>query len=414
MSTGSRLPIGTLHAVLDEIGAVDPIYLTTAEKQGALTELSRARARIEAAELRVLAAADDIAEATGARSTADWLADETRQAHGTVRRFAALAGGLESRWVQVGYALASGSVNLAQARVMVEALDALPKDLGDDQCHKAEAHLVEQAADFGPRELRRLGRGLLEVIAPDIADEHDYQQLLAEERRAQATTRLHLRPRGDGSTDINARVPDHAANRLRAYLNAYSAPRRRHVGRAGRETVETDEFAQLSLDRQRGDAFVAFLENIPTTGLPRHGGTATSVVITLDYASLASGVGLATTSTGDRITAGQARRLACQAGIIPVVLGGDSEILDVGRTKRLVTDAIRKALNVRDQSCTTLGCTMPAEFCEAHHIVPWSQGGKTSLQDSKLLCPFHHHRAHDPGWTAHHQPNGKTTFTRRT
>ena len=77
MSTGSRLPIGTLHAVLDEIGAVDPIYLTTAEKQGALTELSRARARIEAAELRVLAAADDIAEATGARSTADWLADET-------------------------------------------------------------------------------------------------------------------------------------------------------------------------------------------------------------------------------------------------------------------------------------------------------------------------------------------------
>ena len=182
-------------------------------------------------------------------------------------------------------------MNLAQARVMVEALDALPKDLGDDQCAKAEAHLVEQAADFGPRELRRLGRGLLEVIAPDIADEHEYQQLLAEERRAHATTRLHLRPRGDGSTDINARVPDHAANRLRAYLNAYTAPRRRHVGRAGRRNVDTDEFAQLPIDRQRGEAFVALLENIPTTGLPRHGGTATSVMVTLDYATLASGVG---------------------------------------------------------------------------------------------------------------------------
>jgi 5-methylcytosine-specific restriction endonuclease McrA len=97
-----------------------------------------------------------------------------------------------------------------------------------------------------------------------------------------------------------------------------------------------------------------------------------------------------------------------------VVLGARSEILDVGRMKRLVNDAIRKALNLRDQTCTTLGCTMPAEFCEAHHIVPWSQGGKTSLKDCKLLCPFHHHRAHDSGWITHHQPNGKTGFTRRT
>ena len=56
---------------------------------------------------------------------------------------------------------------------------------------------------------------------------------------------------------------------------------------------------------------------------------------------------------------------------------------------------------------------MPAEFCEAHHNVPWSQGGKTDLKDGKLLCPFHHHRAHDPGWITHHHPNGTTSFTRR-
>jgi hypothetical protein len=137
------------------------------------------------------------------------------------------------------------------------------------------------------------------------------------------------------------------------------------------------------------------------------------VTVTLDYHTLVSGIGIATTSTGDRITAGTARRLACQAGIIPVVLGGDGEILDVGRLKRLVTDAIRRALNLRDKGCTTLGCTMPAEFCEAHHLVPWSQGGNTSLQDCKLLCSFHHHRAHDPAWLTHHHPNGSTSFTRR-
>jgi hypothetical protein len=57
---------------------------------------------------------------------------------------------------------------------------------------------------------------------------------------------------------------------------------------------------------------------------------------------------------------------------------------------------------------------MPAEFCEAHHVVPWSRGGTTSLHDTKLLCPFHHHRAHDPDRIAHHHPNAKTSFTRRT
>ena len=137
-------------------------------------------------------------------------------------------------------------------------------------------------------------------------------------------------------------------------------------------------------------------------------------MVVLDYDTLLSETGTATTSTGEQVTAGQARRLACQAGIIPVVLGADSEILDLGRTRRLVTDAIRKALNLRDRGCTEVGCTMPAAFCEAHHVVPWSRGGKTSLKDSKLLCSFHHHRAHDPAWETRHHPNGSTTFHRRT
>ena len=92
------------------------------------------------------------------------------------------------------------------------------------------------------------------------------------------------------------------------------------------------------LARQRGQAFVALLENIPTTSLPRHGGTATAVMVVLDYQTLLADVdatGIATTTIGEKITAGQARRLACQAGIIPVVLGADSEILDLGRTRRL-------------------------------------------------------------------------------
>jgi len=306
-------------------------------------------------------------------------------------------------------------VNLAQTRVIVEALDALPKDLGEDRLVKAELLLVEEAATLGPRELRVFGSRLLDYLAPDIADELEYQRLLAAEARAHAATRLSLRPRGDGSTDLHARIPDHAANRLRAYLNAYTAPRRRHLDSpfGPVETTDTDEFARLPIARQRGEAFVALLENIPTTHLPRHGGSATSVMVTLDLKTLVTGIGVAQTSTGDPITAGQARRLACQAGIIPVVLGGKSEILDQGRTKRVFEGPIRKALNLLYPECTAVGCTMPAAFCEAHHKVPWSKGGKTRLEDGTLLCSFHHHRAHDPAWLTHHHPNGKTSFTRR-
>jgi hypothetical protein len=400
MSSIYAEPLDRLDAALDQLAAIGPGFRTTDERREFLLRVARIKARAAAEEMRVLAVSGDIAEATGDRSTADWLATQTREAHGTVRRHASLADSLGSQWAQIAHALGAGDLNLAQARVIVESLEALPKDLGDDLLVKAEAYLLEQAGSFGPRELRHLGRGVLEHLAPAIAEEADYQRLLAEEEAASAATRLTMRRRGDGSTDIHARVPDATAGRLSTFLNAYTAPRRRH-----------DE--RLPIERLRGEGFVALLENIPTDSLPRHGGVATTLMVIVDHDQLVSGVGVATTSTGDLMTAGQARRLACQAGVLPVVLGGKSEILDLGRTRRLVSDTIRKALNLRDRGCTATGCGMPAEFCEAHHIVPWSRGGKTSLADTKLLCSFHHHRAHDSAWQTHHHPDGRTTFNRR-
>jgi hypothetical protein len=71
-------------------------------------------------------------------------------------------------------------------------------------------------------------------------------------------------------------------------------------------------------------------------------------------------------------------------------------------------------MNLRDRECTADGCSIPSAWCEAHHWrQPWSQGGKTDLADGKLLCPFHHHRAHDLGWEPRHHANGSTTFHRR-
>src|SRR5205085_8580258 len=135
-------------------------------KQEGLVGWSRFIARAGAERLRMLAAADDVAESTGDRSTAAWLANATRDAHGTVRRDAGLAVALDERWTQTAVAFAAGSVNLAQVRVIVEALEALPAEVGEDLREKAEAALGEEAAVLGPRDLRLAGARGLERAAP--------------------------------------------------------------------------------------------------------------------------------------------------------------------------------------------------------------------------------------------------------
>jgi hypothetical protein len=311
--------------------------------------------------------------------------------------------------------MTAGSVNLAQARVITEALEALPADdIEAALLAKAEAHLLAEAAQQGPRELKILGAKLLEVIAPDIAEQADYERLLAGERRAEAATTLTGKHRGDGSVDVHARLPEATWDRLRTYLDAYTNPRRTLPDNADAEPAgEVGEVEALPIARRRGIAFCAFLENVPATGLPQHGGTATSVMVTLDHDTLLSGVGVATTDSGGQLTVGQVRRLACAAGIIAVVLGAKGEILDLGRLARLFNAAQRRAMALRDKHCTAVGCSVPAAWCHAHHKKPWSRGGRTDLADGTLLCAFHHQRAHDPRWDPVHHPDGTTTFTRR-
>ncbi|HWU22679.1 MAG TPA: DUF222 domain-containing protein, partial [Nocardioides sp.] len=114
------------------------------------------------------------------------------------------------------------------------------------------------------------------------------------------------------------------------------------------------------------------------------------------------------------ISASEARRLACTAKIVPAVLGGKSEILDLGRARRLYSPPQRKAMRLRDKRCRAEGCSIPAAWCEAHHLKPWSQGGRTDLADGVLLCSHHHHRAHDTRYTTTKLATGDYRFHRRT
>ena len=185
---------------------------------------------------------------------------------------------------------------------------------------------------------------------------------------------------------------------LKQAVLAYAAPKhRQHSG----------------TPRGLGHAFCEYVTRYPVDRLPQAGGVDATVVVTMTLENLLGDSHTpAVLDTGDPISPSLARKLACQAGIIPVVLGGDSEILDVGRESRFHLKYQRIAIRVRDQHCTTLGCEWPAAMCHVHHNIPWSRGGKTSVKDGRLLCPRHHSYAHSPKYQMKTIPNGRVVFSR--
>jgi len=106
------------------------------------------------------------------------------------------------------------------------------------------------------------------------------------------------------------------------------------------------------------------------------------------------------------------RRLCCNANLIPVVLDGDGEALDIGRAKRLATPAQRRALTAMHTTCAWPGCRVPIDRCEIHHPDDWLHGGPTNLDNLLPICIGHHHLIHDEHWQLTLQPHRKLTITR--
>ena len=165
--------------------------------------------------------------------------------------------------------------------------------------------------------------------------------------------------------------------------------------------------------RERGLAFTQVLEHLPTDELPGANGATllvtmrdedlTAALETVDDPDLGDDLLTpnrasrpATCETGHEISAGEARRAACNAGLVPVVLGGESQPLDVGRAKRLFTEPQRRALATKYDSCAAEGCDRPFSWAELHHLTPWEHGGPTDLANALPLCWEDHRRIHNP------------------
>ena len=363
-------------------------------------------------------------ETNASPSVAVWHSNATRSTKRESFREVRLAAGLD-RYDVVREALGRGDVIAEQASVICTALDELPDDLDSSVLEQAAKALVAFAEVHDAKGLRVLGRRILEVVAPEVAEAWEAEQLDREEREAEKSAVFRMREDGHGRIKGSFTVPLLVGQMLERALLAFAAPKHQIATRAAVTAAETadgegehEEQVPVPVRRptaQRlGAAFVELIERLDPHELPKAGGVNATVVVTMTLESLEGGLAAATLDTGDRISAATARRLACEAGVVPVVLGGKSQPLDVGRANRYFTPAQRIAMGIRDGGCTARGCDAPPAMCHAHHDDPWSCHGHTDLARGRLLCPFHHRRIHDPEYETDVGGDHQVTFHRRT
>lgn len=246
--------------------------------------------------------------------------------------------------------------------------------------------LVGLADSLDADQLARASGRVLQAVAPTRADELREQRLQREAETAHRSRGLRFFREG-GSVRFDASLPRVEGEAWLALLDAHAESSRRSA------IEQRDPLATSSTpEHRRADALVAMIrQHQVTRQAPSSGGDRPRVVVTLSYDDLrreAAGAGLI--ADGVELSAGELRRLRCDAGLLPAVLGGPSEVLDVGREARLVTPALRAALVLRDGGCAFPGCHTRPAVTEAHHITPWWADGRTGLANLVLLCHHHH------------------------
>ncbi len=413
-----RAGVDALDETLGDLLDCSLIGLDAAGTRATLVALADVEARMAALRLRVAAHADEVGVGadSGATSTGVWWACATRQARAQAAGQVRLATALASTWTRVGAGLAAGGVHLDQARVLVHALEDLPTDLDPAILAAAEQHLVDLAALHDPTELRRLGRAVLEAVAPQVAEEEEGKRLEAELARAREKTRLTLTPDGHGAVHGRFTVPELHGAILKKALWALASPAHRAAVERLAEDQEPCE-ASTGLVRpgpkRMGQAFCDLLESLSADDLPQAGGCDATVVITVEHETIAERLSVARLDTGERLLASEARRMACGAGVLPMVMNGCSQVLDAGRKNRFHTAVMRTARGVIDRCCTAEGCDWPPAMCQLHHDEAWAEGGKTDVEHARLLCPHHHRRIHDPRYEHRVLPDNQVRFHRR-
>jgi hypothetical protein len=282
-------------------------------------------------------------------------------------------------------AVSGGTLTVRKAMTALGQLAAVEHDLDPGGREQALGWLTVMAQTGHNAHVIAVGRRLMAMLGADRALEHD-------ENKLRTLNSLRLTPLENGMTALSGRLDPEAAAVLAAALDPLSAPNpcSENGGRDPRPA-----------DRRRAEALIEICRRATTAGAAAPTTTKAQVVVLIDLEHLTDTVrGAGTTLTGQDLSPATIRKLACDASIIPIVLGSQGQPVDVGRTKRLVTPSLLAALWVRDKTCTFPECGRPPNWCDAHHITHWANDGPTSLTNLTLLCAHHHTYVHQHDLTA--------------
>lgn len=361
-------------------------------------------------------------------------------------------------------AVDAGLVDADRALVVVRELEALPDHVTPAERLRAEEVLTVRAQKLSVRALRRAARRVLEDLGytTAVADTHENTRVAAQEDKAWAAASFWIREEGDGTMTGRFTLPVLQGRMLAKVLQAMTSPRRlarhRTTTTATADGQEGLPWGEREVDwaHEQGKAFAELVSHLPTDHLSTPSTAILLVRTDLDtLRGVTDRVGV--TDHDEEVSAGQVRRLAATAGIVPVVMGSDSAVLDLGRQTRVFTDSQRKALAVTYSTCAEEHCDRPFAWCEIHHDTPWTPrrtpraaaegpppgtgagtapprndpdhpdhpdhrgdrgdrgakdtGGGTDLANAIPLCGRHHRRLDDPRYThtTTTGPDGATT-----
>jgi hypothetical protein len=375
--------VAMIAAGLDAFGDASLWSMSTAEVGQLVVTMERIARRVSAAQVSALAQADrsGIAGQTGATSTAVWLHNVTDLPVGIGRARLALHQALANRPV-VGAAFSAGDIGSEAATVVCSAIDTLPGGVPAAMNTDIEGLLVDIARDEGTKAVVQRTMEIADRFAPD---EFAHQEAWNRSQRWLKLIRQH-----DGTLKIRGVLDKESAALALAVLDPLAAPL---------PTVDGVPDTRLPEGRN-ADAFMQLCQ-LATPALPEVRGERPHMFVTTTLESLQLQVGstLGSLEGGYLIGREAVRRIACDANIIPVVLGSAGQPLDIGRSTRIVPQGLRRALILRDGGCAFPGCDRPPLWCDAHHIDHWADGGPTSLCNLALLCVRHHDRVHKDGWS---------------
>lgn len=297
---------------------------------------------------------------------------------------------LPARRSELGSAVEAAAMSAATLARIASTLDEVDE--------RAPGHgatlmpiLLAQARVLTVRELARVCRFAIEHADPEGVE------LREDERRRRRGVLVSHFP--DGMLRWVATMDPESAGFLTAALDARTAPRREPRVEVTTAEVDPDRKDDRTLAQRRLDALVGMARTALRSDEGEVAGVDVTMLVTVPLEGLRTGIGAAEIEGVDApISARTARRLAATARIVPLVLGAESEPLDLGRSARLFSRAQRRTMSRRDGGCLWPGCTAPPGWCEVAHLEAWARGGPTDLANGILLCPFHHRRFDRDGW----------------